>query len=92
MAYFSAPIDNSSALAFRPELQPAGNRGAPCDRGPSTRGRIVVDQRVRVAATVEGSHPLDRVMPVQHGLEAILFLLFDLGHVKLSHMGQGLAP
>jgi hypothetical protein len=52
--------------------------------------RIVVEQRVIPAAKVPT--PLAPVMPMQHGFEAILFFLFNLGHVKLSRSAEGPAP
>src|ERR1700722_2649908 len=53
-------------------------RPAPLDyRRPSTGRRIVVHQRMTTAS--ERSQLRDGVMPVQHGLEAMLLVQFDLG-------------
>jgi hypothetical protein len=38
------------------------------------------------------SQRLDWVVPMQHGVEATLLALFDLGHLNLSYSGQGLGP
>jgi hypothetical protein len=56
----------------------------------SAGGGIVVEQRMTSAA--KAPQPLARVMPMQHGFEANLFFLFDLGHVKESHAAEGPAP
>ena len=49
-------------------------------------GWIVVDQRAALPAV--GSQPLDRVPPMQHSVEAALFLV-DLFAVMLGVIGQG---
>ena len=62
------------------------------DRSPSTRGRIIVDQGV--VPTAKGPQPLDRVAPMQHCLEGLLLVAFNLGQAKPTYSSEdvGLAP
>jgi hypothetical protein len=48
--------------------------------------RIVVNQRV--APTVKHPQSLGRISPVEHGLEAMLLVLFNLGQAMGAPSGQ----
>jgi hypothetical protein len=54
---------------------------------PSTRGRIVVDERMGVPPAPKGPQPLDRVSPMKHRFEAIA-LLFHIRDPMLSYASE----
>jgi hypothetical protein len=54
---------------------------------PSTRGRIVVDERVRVLLAPKDPQPLDWVSPMQHRFEDMA-LLIHIRHPTLSYSSE----
>jgi hypothetical protein len=54
---------------------------------PSTRGRIVVDERMGVPPAPKCPQPLDRVSPMKHRFEAIA-LLFHIRDPMLSYASE----
>ena len=73
----SAPTTNfSTRLGSAAYGAPAGLRKRP---GPgSARCRVVVNQGVTPAS--KNSRSLSRISPMDHGFEAMLLVLLDLGH------------
>jgi len=78
----NSPIGNAPTTNFSTRLGNAAY-GAPAELtkrpGPvSARCRVVVNQGVTPAS--KNSRSLSRISPMDHGFEAMLFVLLDLGH------------